>query len=80
MPIAPDGTPLPYNDSRTDRLLAALEPIRAILEEDGTLDELDQVVIEDIRTKLVKILADRAKQSDQMLAGKIDPRAARRLA
>jgi hypothetical protein len=65
---------------RPDRLMAALDPIRSILEEDGALDELDMVVLEDIRTKLMKILADRAKQSDSMLQGKIDPRAARRLA
>ena len=81
------GTPMPDQQQfsepeapRPDRLMTALDPIRAILEEDGTLDELDQVVLEDIRSKLMKILADRAKQSDQMLQGKIDPRAARRLA
>lgn len=65
---------------RPDRLLEALAPIRAILEEDGSLDEQDMVILEDIRTKLMKILADRAKQGDQMLQGRIDPRAARRLA
>jgi hypothetical protein len=73
MPAEPDAP-------RPDRLMQALEPIKAILEEDGSLDEMDLVVIEDIRSKLMKILADRAKQSDQMLGGKIDPRAARRLA
>lgn len=88
MPIAPDGSPLPYPDDfqqqpeppRHERLMQALEPIKAILEEDGSLDEQDILVIEDIRTKLVKILAERSKQADQMLGGKIDPRAARRLA
>jgi hypothetical protein len=75
------GAPeMPAEGPRPDRLMEALAPIIAILEEDGILDEVDQVVIEDIRTKLMKILAERAKQSDQMLGGKIDPRAARRLA
>jgi hypothetical protein len=70
----------PEAAGRPDRLMQALEPIKAILEEDGVLDEVDLVVIEDIRSKLMKILADRAKQGDQMLQGKLDPRAARRLA
>ena len=70
---------MPEQGARPDRLMAALEPIKAILEEDGALDEMDLVVIEDIRSKLMKILADRAKQADGMMQGKLDPRAARRL-
>lgn len=82
--MIPDGGMMPFDQQqpeppRHERLMQALEPIKQILEEDGELDELDMVTLEDFRTKLMKILADRVKQSDQMLQGKLDPRAARRL-
>lgn len=63
-----------------DRILAALEPIIALLNEDGQIDEQERVVIESFRTDLMKILADRQKQADGMMAGKMEPRAVRRMA
>ena len=76
------GGPAPAQDGpRHEQILQALEPIKALLEEDGELDPQELVVIEKIRTDLMKLLADRQKQADSMVSGgKMDPRAVRRMA
>lgn len=81
-PGFPDAAPQQPEqpESLPNRILAALEPIIQLLNEDGQVDEQERVVIESFRTDLMKILADRQKQADGMLAGKMEPRAVRRMA
>lgn len=85
MPIAPDGSLLPYPEDqqsgqRHERIKALFDQIRDILAEDGSVDEIDELALQDSYQKILKALAERTKQADQMLQGRIDPRAARRLA
>lgn len=84
-PFPPLGAPYgaqdqaPQGTATQNKLSAALQPIIDLLQEDGELDPQELVAVEDFRTKVMKILADRQKSSDGMLQGKIDPRAMRRL-
>lgn len=82
MPIAPDGSPLPYNNGGGQPGIDAPEypDIIALLEKilAEEPDPADSAELSKLIAGLYKLAASRVKEQDDAMAGKLSPRLMRR--
>lgn len=83
MPIAPDGSALPYNDAPqgapgidAPEYPEIIQLLEQILQ--GEPDPQDSAELSKLIAGLYKLAANRVKESDDALAGKVSPRLLRR--